>query len=86
MFFNNYWKKLTEIDFQQSAYLLKSLSNCIIILLAQILCIGSLILSLLSVFMSSPSFFVRLSVCRGKEKNWDPKIWLYFKKLSLSCK
>lgn len=58
---------MTVVNLHQSRILLKYLSNCAIILLAQIFRIRSLIMSVLKLFILRPSFIARLSVCHGQK-------------------
>lgn len=51
---------MTAIDLHQPGFLFKSLSNCAIVLLAQIFRMRSLTMSILNPFVLNPSFFYKI--------------------------
>ena len=57
---------MTAVALHQSGFSLKSASNCLIVLLAQIDCMRSLTRALGRFFVLRPSFLARLSVWRGQ--------------------
>lgn len=71
---------MIAVNLYQSIFILKSLFNCIIILLAQIFYIYPLPISILSSFFLNFGFFARLSV------SYRQKIKLGFQKMAAGDK